>query len=350
MTLGATSTISAAALLRLATSLLEAADTPSDLAHIVAEALVDANLAGHDSHGVMRLPTYVRLVRAGKVKPAARPAVAGRQQAMATVDGHWGWGQPAARLATETAIALATEYGIGAVTIHRCNHIGRIGEYVEIMARAGMTGMVLCNAGPAVVPHGGRERRLGTNPFAWAAPTADPERPLMLDFATSAVAEGKLQVAQAKEQQIAPGLIVDAQGRPTTSLDDFYAGGALLPFGGHKGYGLSVMVEILGGALSGSAPSSLPEYGGGNGTLLIALDIATFQPLERFVDQSSQFAATIKDTQPAPAFDEVLLPGEPEARSRQQRAANGIPLPEQTWSELHDLAAQLGLSIEEERA
>src|SRR5689334_22900899 len=174
----ATRTFSAPALQRLAESMLEAVGTPSDLANVVAESLLAANLAGHDSHGMQRIVSYVSFARSGRVAPAARATVVSHHQATATVDGQWGWGQPAARLATETAIAVAAEYGVGAVTIQRCNHIGRVGEYVETMARAGMTGIVLCNAGPAVAPYGGRERRLGTNPFAWAAPTADPERPL----------------------------------------------------------------------------------------------------------------------------------------------------------------------------
>lgn len=337
---------SAAALGRLTMSILEAAGTPPDLASIVAESLVGANLAGHDSHGVMRLLSYVGFVRAGHVRPAARPEVAHRRQAMAIVDGRWGWGQPAARLATETAMALATEHGIGAVTVQHCNHIGRLGEYVESMTRAGMMGLALCNAGHVVVPYGGRDRRLGTNPFAWGAPTAAPEQPIVLDFATAAVAEGKLRVALAKGQPIAPGLIVDAQGHPSTIPDDFYSGGALLPFGGHKGYALSVLVELLAGALSGAAPSCLPEYDGSNGTLIVAFNIADFRPLESFVDQAQRFRTTITDSRPAEGFGAVALPGDPEAAERRQRLESGIPLPAQTWSDLTTLAAQLGAHTE----
>jgi uncharacterized oxidoreductase len=337
----------APALQRVATAILVAAGTPHDLAEVVAEALVDANLAGHDSHGVMRLPSYISLTRAGRVKPAERPEVTVRHQATATVDGRWGWGQPAARLATETAMALAREFGVGAVTIQRCNHIGRVGEYVEIMARAGMMGIALCNGGSLVAPYGGRERRLGTNPFAWAAPTADPERPLMLDFATSVLAAGKMEVARARGQAIKPGVLLDTEGHPSTAPDDFFSGGALLPMGEYKGYALSVMVELLGGALSGAAPSSLPEYSSGNGTLMVAFDIATFQPLGQFVDYATRLATTLRTSQPAPGFDAVRVPGDPEAETRQRRAT-GIPLPARTWQELLELAAQLGLTLEEE--
>lgn len=339
-------TFSAAALDRLTRSILAAAGTPPDLASTVAESLVGANLAGHDSHGVMRLLSYVGFVRAGHVRPAARPEVVRQRQATAIVDGRWGWGQPAARLATDTAMALATEHGIGAVTVQHCNHIGRLGEYVERITRAGMMGLALCNAGPVVVPYGGRDRRLGTNPIAWAAPTAEPEQPIVLDFATAAVAEGKLRVAVAKGQQIAPQMIVDAQGHPSTTPDDFYAGGALLPFGGHKGYALSVMVELLAGALSGAAPSCLPEYDGSNGTVIVAVNIADFRPLEGFVDQSQRLRTAMTDSQPAEGFRTVSLPGDPEATARQQRLESGIPLPAQTWRDLVELAAQLGTPTE----
>lgn len=341
-----TPTFSDAALRRLARAILESAGTPPDLAAVVAESLVAANLAGHDSHGVMRLPSYVEFVRAGQVKPAARPSLRSRHGATAVVDGGWGWGQPAARHAADMAMALAAEHGVGAVTVCCCNHIGRLGEYVESMTRAGMMGMALCNAGPVVAPYGGRDRRLGTNPFAWAAPTAAPERPLVLDIATAAVAEGKLRVAQAKGRAVEPGMLIDAEGRPSTTPDDFYAGGALLPFGGHKGYAMSVMVELLGGALSGAAPSCLPEYDDSNGTLMVAFNIAAFRPLEDVVDQFERFVGALKESRPAAGFDAVMLPGEPEAAARRQRLADGVPLPEQTWRELAALAASLGVSVE----
>ncbi len=340
--------ITAQALQRIADALLAAAGTPHDLAQVVAESLVGANLAGYDSHGVMRLPTYVNSIRAGHIKPAERAEVSGRQQATATVDGRWGWGQPAARLAAETAIALATEFGVGAVTIQRCNHIGRVGEYVETMTRAGMMGIALCNAGPTVAPYGGWERRLGTNPLAWAAPTADPEHPLLLDFATSVLAGGKLEVARARGQTIKPGVLLDAAGHPSISPDDFFSGGALLPFGEYKGYAMGVMVEFLAGALSGAAPSCLPEYDSGNGTLMVAFNIAAFQPLAQIVDYATRFAAVVGASQPAPGSAGVLLPGDPAAEARRQRGHTGIPLPAATWQELHDLAAQLVLRIEEE--
>ena len=209
----------------------------------MARSLVLSNLVGHDSHGVIRLAQYAAWIADGQIRPAAaarRPA----PQAAAVVDGGWGFGQPAAQLATRTAAELAREHAVAAVTIRDCNHVGRLGEYVAELASAGLMGLAFCNSGAVVAPFGGTGRALGTNPFAWAAPGAGPD-PLVLDFSTAGVAEGKLRVAGAEGREVAPGLIVDSGGQPTTRPEDFFAGGALLPFGGHKGSGMSIMIELL---------------------------------------------------------------------------------------------------------
>jgi LDH2 family malate/lactate/ureidoglycolate dehydrogenase len=330
---------------RIALKILEALGTPEDLAQVVRDSLVEANLQGHDSHGVLQLPLYVRYVRTGQVRPEARPSVQTRQHATAHVDGAWGWGQVAARLAAQTVIELAERFGVGATTIGRCNHVGRLGEYAAILSRAGMVGLVLCNTDAVVVPHGGREPAIGTNPLAWAVPRGPGHDPLLLDFATASVAEGKLRVAQARGERVPPGLLLDRCGRPSQDPADFFSGGALLPFGGHKGSALSTMIELTAGVLSGMAPSALPEYGGGNGTLLLGLNIASFVPLERFFVQALALSAKIKSTPAATGFHEVMLPGEPEVEMRRQRLLHGIPFPDQTWKELQDLATDLQSSL-----
>lgn len=299
--------------------------------------LVGANLVGHDSHGVLRLISYAQFVRDGLVVPRAAPVVVRRAGATAHVDGSWGWGAVGARLGTQTVIALADELGVGAVTIDHCAHIGRIGEYVTLMAEAGMVGLALCNCGPGVAPYGGRERIFGTNPFAFAAAGGPDQPPIVVDFATSAVAEGKLRVAWAKGETVAPGLIVDREGHPSQLPDDYYDGGALLPFGGHKGYGLGLMVEVLGGLLSGAGISALPGYAGANGTLMIAINTARFLPDLTFRTQMGAFVQRISTSQPADGFDRVLLPGEPERMTHAQRSHHGIPIPETTWAELQHL-------------
>ena len=338
-------TVTAAALRHNVQAILEATGTPPDLAQIVAEALVEANLVGHDSHGLIRLPQYIDMVREGRVHPAARPSLLSRQQATARVDGARGWGQPAARLATDIVIGLAQEYGVGAVTIDHCNHIGRVGEYVERIAKAGLIGLTLCNVGAAVAPFGGRQPRMGTNPMAWGIPRGAGQDPLVVDFATSVVAEGKLRVARAKGEQLAPGLIIDRDGQPSTEPADFYAGGALLPFGGYKGYGLSVMIELVGGALSGMGPSMAAKYQHGNGTMLMALNIPHFVAPEQFAAEANELCESLNATPTVAGFSEVLVPGEPEMRSRRQRLATGIPVPEPTWQSIQALADELKVTL-----
>jgi LDH2 family malate/lactate/ureidoglycolate dehydrogenase len=337
-------TIDHQTLRRVAQQIIEAAGTQPDAARAVVESLVEANLMGHDSHGVLRLPQYIDLVRHGAVQPQAAPRLATRQQATAQVDGAFGWGQPAARLAAQTAIALAGEHGVGAVTIVNCNHIGRVGEYVEMIARAGMVGIALCNAGPAVAPYGGYQRIMGTNPFAWAAPCGPDQPPFVLDFATSAVAEGKLRVARSKGEPIPPGLVVDSTGTPSHDPADFYAGGALQTFGLHKGSGMSVMIELLARGLCG-VDQTRKSHIGLNGPLFMALKIAFLAPDDQFEGAAERLRAQIAGSSPLPGFDEVLVPGDPERRSRQRRLEQGIPIPQQIWDGIQALAAEWNVEI-----
>lgn len=330
--------------------IIEALGTPEDAARIVADSLVESNLRGHDSHGVLRLMLYADGVRAGQVKPAERPSVKERRQATAIIDGGWGWGQPAAHLAAQTVVELAIEFGVGAVTIQRGNHTGRLGEWAEISARAGMFGMVVGNGDPYVAPFGARERVMGTNPIAWAVPRASGHDPLLIDFATASVAEGKLRVARAKAEKIPLGLIVDRFGRPSDDPEDFYAGGALLPFGGQKGSGLALLIELIAGALSTMGPSGLPDYGGGNGTLMIALDIGSFLPREQFLGWVEALCDRVKDLPLAEGFTEILLPGEPELRARERRLREGISIPARTWEDIKSLASELAVVLPEAAA
>jgi LDH2 family malate/lactate/ureidoglycolate dehydrogenase len=338
-------TFSPEALCRVAQTILQALGTPSDVAQLVGDSLVLANIVGHDSHGVIRLEQYARFVRQGHVHPEIRPVLSLRRQATAQVDAAHGWGQPAAQLAARTAIELAMENGVGAVTILRCGHVGRLGEYVELIANAGLIGMALCNAGPAVAPYGGYKPLMGTNPIAWAVPRGVDQPPLIVDFATAGVAEGKLRVSRAKGERVAAGLVVDREGRPSQEPAAFYAGGALLPFGGHKGYGISVMIELLGGALSGTGTSAMSGQSGSNGTLLLAFKIEAFVPAEQFLEQTNDLCQQIKASPPAEGFDEILLPGEPELRERKRRLEGGIAIAEQTWREIQALAVELNVTF-----
>jgi uncharacterized oxidoreductase len=337
---------SAEALNRTAQTILAGLGTPADIAEIVASSLVEANLVGHDSHGVMRLTSYARWVDEGLIKPAARPEVISQHQATARIDGHWCWGQLGASFTAQKAIELAREFGVAVATLTHCVHTGRIGQWITMIAEAGMIGMAAANHVPAVAPFGGRRPVAGTNPLSWAAPRAeDAGGPLLVDFATAATAEGKLQVARAKGETVPFGLIVDKAGRPTQNPHDFYDGGALLPFGGHKGYGYNLMVEVLAGALGGTGPSLLPGFDWSNNIFMLAVNVAAFEPLEQFIEQIEAFCAAIKATPPAEGFSEVLVPGEPEIRASRQRETEGIPVPEKTWEEIQDLAKKLNVVV-----
>ncbi|HQZ52386.1 MAG TPA: Ldh family oxidoreductase [Thermoflexales bacterium] len=334
-----------AELLRLARAILSATGSPPEQANDVAEALVGSNMAGHDSHGIQLLAGYIDGVRAGRVFPAEKPTLIKREKAMAILDGHWGWGQTSGRAGAKLAIELAAENGVGAVVVRNCHHIGRVGEYVELMAQAGMTGIALANVGPSVLAHGGTAKRLGTNPIAWAAPGGDPSRPLVLDIATSTIAGNKVALARARGvEEMAPGLFVDKHGEPTQSPTAYFDGGTLLPFYGHKGFGLGTMVEFLGGALSGSLPPEQLAIQYGNGTIFVAFNIGAFVPPETFRSQVDQFRNVMETMPPAKGFERVLAPGDPEADARLARAKSGIPVPEPTWNGLVEIAASLGLT------
>ena len=329
---------------RLGQAILEAVGTPEDLAAIVAGSLVDANLAGHDSHGVIRLTSYVAGVRSGQVQPGARAVVESLGDACARVDGAWGWGQPAAHIATDTASKLARANGVGLVTVGRCNHIGRLGEYVEALSRAGQIGLMTCNSPPAVAPYGGYTRLLGTNPIAWGAPRSPGKPPIVVDFATASIAEGKLRIAHANGSKAPLGAVVDKSGQPTTDTAAFYDGGALTTFGGHKGFGLSVMAELMAGMLSGTGLSSDPDYSNGNGTMLLAIDVGRFLPASDFMEQADALDRRLHAAPTAAGFNAIQMPGEPEWRSRAERTSEGIPIAGATLRAINDLAQELGLS------
>ena len=316
---------------------LAAGGAPAETAALVGDALVDANVAGHDSHGVIRVLQYLELVRAGAVDPVVAPEIVRRDRATATIDARWGWGQPAMWLATRTAAELAREHGLGAVVIENSYHIGRVAPYVEHLAEQGMIGLAMANAGRAVAPYGSRQRVMGTNPLAWAAPRAEGRAPVSLDIATAAVAEGKLRVARAKGVPVPEGAVVDQDGLPSVNPNDFYDGGALLPFGAHKGSGLSILAQLVGVGLANGDPDRLSEHRGGNGPLVIALDIGAFVPLATFRARVEEQCAEIASAEPAAGVDTVYLPGEPELERRVERERDGVEIPDGTWAELQAL-------------
>lgn len=324
---------------------LESLGAPSGTASAVAHSLVEADLRGHDSHGVRRLAPYAASIREGRLDPAARPAVQHSSvPAVARIDGAHAFGQLTARLGADEAAERAAGFGIAAAVLSRCQHVGRLGEYVERIAERGLVGFAFANADPTVAAWGGRTRLLGTNPLAWAVPVAAGTAPVVVDFATSATAEGKLAVSVATGEAIPEGLVVDRDGRSTSDPRDFYAGGALLPFGGHKGYGLGLVADIVAGLLSGTGSGSSPDYDGTFGTMLIAINVGAFLDVDDFTAEVERLRDRVHASEQAEGSRGVRVPGEPEWTTREARLASGISIAPGTVQILDDLATEQKLT------
>ncbi|MCC6176897.1 MAG: Ldh family oxidoreductase [Chloroflexi bacterium] len=341
-------TLTAETLARATTRIFRAAGTPDDIADFMAESLVDSNLAGHDSHGVIRIPTYVNQIERGDIVPAGRPEVTSEGPGVIQVDGSWGFGQYAASVSMDIAAKKAHERQVALVTTTRVNHIGRLGQWAEQAAHAGVVGLLgtSWSNGPfAATPYGGAGKVLSTNPIAFGIPLPE-DPPFVLDYATTAVAEGKLQVARAKQAPVPDGWIVDRDGRPTNDVEDFYTrDGMLLPFGGHKGYALSLVVEILSVALTAGDAMNDPR-GRKNGAFFLAIDPAAVRPLADFAKAAAEIDARVLGVPPAPGSNGVMIPGQPEARNREARRAEGIPVAEATWEAIQAAAKKVGTTVE----
>lgn len=325
-------------------STLKAAGADQPTADRLAEALVSADLAGVGTHGVWRLPEYVAAIKAGDIVPTARPEILSETPTSALVSGNYAFGQITAKYATELAIAKAEKQNIAAAGIVKAYHIGRVGEYVEMAAAKGMIAQVWAGGfseqAPIVVPYGGRRRALHTNPFAMAFPMKNGS-PMMFDYATAAVSAIKVINAREENRPLPPGCIVDKDGNPTTNAEDFFAGGGLLPFGMHKGYGLMMAAEFLGMVLTGSAKYADPKRGSDiyrhSGAVFIVFKADIFRPLDDYLDQADQVCSRIRSIPPAAGFKEVLVPGDPETRTRAVRLRGGIPLSTKLWQKISDL-------------
>jgi LDH2 family malate/lactate/ureidoglycolate dehydrogenase len=338
--------LSAGRLSAATAAILEGVGTPPAIARRVAEVLVNANLAGHDSHGVIRLPGYLEQVERGAIAVAAEPEVVRTHGVVAVMDGRRGWGHWAMDRAMTWAVQKAREAGLGAVALFRTNHAGRMGEYVEAAARGGCASIVLAGAGGREVgcsaPLGGRGRFLGPNPVAVGAPAGEGP-PFVLDFATTVVAQGKVKVAQSRGETVPAGWIVDAQGRPSVRPEDLFAGGSLVHFGGHKGYALSLMTCVIGG-LSGGFQADRAGLGG---IFVEAMDVSAFLPLTTYQERVRCFLDGIKAAPLAPDAREILVPGEPEWRARQERLGSGVEIPAGVWAEIRAVAARAGVAVPE---
>jgi uncharacterized oxidoreductase len=335
-----------------ATRLLVAGGLGTDEAALVAKSLVGANLRGHDSHGVMRIPSYLESCRKGEVVAGAALTPLRESPGIFVGDAHWGFGQPQAQRLTRKLIEMARHTGLAVGTLIQCSHIGRLGEYCEMAAEAHLVSMLMVNThGHArrVAPPGGKAPRLGTNPLAIGAPA--PGGPLILDFGTSATAEGKVRVKRIAGQLCPDGWLLDSEGRPTNDPTTLYGNppGTIRPMGGdqaYKGFGLGLMVEIFAGALSGGVCiREVPVNQNGNCVFMLVLDPGHLGGAEHFAQEVSGLCRFVRSCPTIDGASEILLPGDPERRVLAERSADGIPLDDGNWGELVKLAARLSVAL-----
>ena len=350
-------TFSADHLRQIGTALLCAVGSPRDPSAWVAETLLRANLAGHDSHGVMRLPQYVDQARAGQVRPAADTITLRETACAALLDANRGWGQVAARDAMQLAIDKAARQGIAMVALRNCPHVGRLGEYVLMAAERDMIGTAYVNSqtnhSGTVVPWGGIDGRFTPTPLAFAAPSGASWH-VLVDITASVMPEGKLRDYHYRGALLPPDVIIDAEGMPTRDVKDFYGPppGGILPLGaaaGHKGYALGVMIEMLAGGLTGAGYVSEDSESFGNGVLFQVMDIAAFEDVADFKRRTLELIKHVKSSRPRAGTREVLFPGEPEYRKTLQRTRDGIELPESLWAVISHLADELNVNTTKSR-
>ncbi len=342
-------TLAAPQLIPFVQRLFEAHDVPAAVAQRVARSLVLSNLKGHDSHGIFRVIQYIDWLSRGWINPRAELEVLQDDGAILMTDGHYGFGQYIGRQATQMATDKTRQLGTCILTLRRSGHLGRIGEFAELAAEAGLVHFSLANVhggGVLVAPHGGRERRLSANPLTAAAPLEGGEA-IVMDMATSTIAEGKLKVAWARGEEVSPGLFLNGQGQPSTRPEEFYGDppGALLPMAGHKGFALSVFAEIFAGALAGGSCSRSDQPRVANGWFALFVDPRRFAGQEFFDGECSRFRDWVKSSRLQDGFSEVLMPGEPEARMFEERSREGIPVEDDTWSKVAAIAASVGVQL-----
>jgi len=330
-------------------ALFIAAGTPKDEAELVMRHIVGANLVGHDSHGIIQVPTYIERIKVGHIVPGAPWTIVKESPNHTVVDGHWAFGYVANDKAMRLTIEKAEKGSVAAATVFRQGHIGRLSSYSQMAAKAGMIGLVTADSGrspKAVAPFGGREARLGTNPITIAIPS-DLDGPLYLDMATSAAAAGKIGVAVARGESVPDGWVIGKDGKPTNDPRQLRQGGALLPMGGpdggYKGYGLAVMVEILCGLLTGLGFGVEPTGRHNDGCFMACFKVDAFRPLAEFKKEVGEFIRYLKETPPAEGSSGVLYPGEIEHMKEQDRRKNGIDVENATWTRLKLLAEEYKL-------
>jgi len=322
-------------------------------ARLVAENLVTANLLGHDSHGIGMIPRYIDAVLEGGLAPNQHPQANVDTGVLLALDGCKGYGQAIGREAMQMAIERAQKHGTCVMTLGNSHHLGRIGAWAEMAVAAGFVSIHFVNviSHARVAAYGGRDARFGTNPCCIGGPLPG-EPPFVLDYATSAVAQGKMRVAHNKGEKVPPGRLIDTEGNPTN--DPRYAVvppfGAMLPFGEYKGYGMAIACELLGGAFTGGGTWHFEESSKQrvmNGMLAIVIDAKRLGTAGAFEREARLFLDWLRRSRTAPGFDRVRIAGEPEREMRAKRARDGIPVDETTWEEIQRAADKVKLAREQ---
>jgi len=340
----------AARLARAIEAIVAAGGSEPREAQLVAENLVTANLTGHDSHGVGMIPRYVESLKEGGLRPNRHPQLKLDGGALVALDGQAGYGQVIGLEATAIAIERAKAHGVCVMALANSHHLCRIGQWAEQAVAEGLVSISFVNviSRSIVAPFGGSDARFGTNPCTVGVPLAG-QPPFILDMATSGVAQGKVRVAHNKGEQLPPGLLLDDKGNPTVDarfgvIEPF---GALTTFGLHKGYGLAVVCELLGGALSGGGTWHTADRSKKrvlNGMLSILIDPQRLGTADAFEREARAFIDWVKQSPPAPGADRVRIAGDPERETRAHRARDGIAVDDTTWQEIRAAGAKLGVA------
>jgi uncharacterized oxidoreductase len=333
------------------------AESSNEEARRIATYLTTANLTGHDSHGVIRVPVYMRWKKMGSVVPNQTPEVVVDTPSLVVVDGKFGYGQTVTPVAVRIGIEKCRKAGLAAVALRNAGHIGRVGDWAEMAAAEGLVSVHFVNAAGSllVAPYGGVEKRLSTAPYCVGIPRKGQD-PIVLDFATSIVAEGKVLVASRGGKKLPKGALIDSDGTlsedpavlygphtPDGPRDHSKGTGAIRAFGEHKGSGLSFICELLGGALTGNGATA-PNRRFANGMLAFYVDPKVVDPASFFDGEIARYVEFIRATKPVAGVEQVLIPGDPERKTRAERSKKGIPLPDDTWAAIVNAAREVGVS------
>ena len=325
------------------------AGSAQDEAEQIAEHLVEANLRGHDSHGVGMIPAYIKHLSEMAVTPNRKPELVSDLGALMAFDGGMGYGQPVANAVMDAAGDRAQDLGAVVVSLRNVQHVGRIGAYGERLARRGFLSIHFVNAvyaQPCVAPFRGSDARLMTNPICVTVPREAGALPIVLDFATSAIALGKVRVALNKGVETPINTLIDHKGQPTRAPQAIFGEprGAIMPFGLHKGWGLALIAEILGGALAGGGTQAGERRPGlVNGMFSIVVDQGRLARGSQFFDEVSELVDYVKASPAADPAEPVLVPGDPEQITMAERKANGVPIDANSWREILGAAKAVGL-------